>query len=52
MIRHDVRVFIAEIGPGWVKLGVEADPEIPVHLDEVYEAIQRTRYNGPGINDA
>lgn len=37
----DVRIVVVEIRGDKVRLGVEAPKEVPVHRDEVYEAIER-----------
>lgn len=41
MIGDDVVVTIVDIRGDKVRLGIEAPTEIPVHRQEVYEAIQR-----------
>ena len=47
MIGDDVVVTIVDIRGDKVRLGIQAPTEIPVHRQEVYEAIQREK----GIND-
>ena len=41
MIGDDVVVTIVDIRGDKVRLGIDAPTEIPVHRQEVYEAIQR-----------
>lgn len=41
MIGDDVVVTIVDIRGDKVRLGIEAPTEIPVHRQEVYEAIKR-----------
>jgi carbon storage regulator len=41
MIGDDVVVTIVDIRGDKVRLGIEAPTEIPVHRQEVYDAIQR-----------
>jgi carbon storage regulator len=41
MIGDDVVVTIVDIRGDKVRLGIEAPQDIPVHRQEVYEAIQR-----------
>lgn len=41
IINDDIRIVVVEIRGDKVKLGVEADREIPVHRSEVYQAIKR-----------
>ena len=43
VIADTIKVVVVEIGHGWVKLGVEADPSIPVHRQEVWEQIKEVR---------
>ena len=47
MIGDDVVVTIVDIRGDKVRLGIQAPTEIPVHRQEVYEAIQREK----GSND-
>lgn len=37
---NKVTVVVTEVGRYFVRLGVEAPKEIPVHREEVYDAIQ------------
>ncbi|QDT33773.1 carbon storage regulator CsrA [Thalassoglobus polymorphus] len=43
MIGDDVVITIVDIRGDKVRLGIQAPTEIPVHRQEVYEAIQRER---------
>jgi len=45
-IGDDITVTVVAIGPGWVKLGVEAPKAIPVHRQEVYEKIHGNEPKG------
>ena len=45
MIGDDVVVTIVDIRGDKVRLGIQAPTEIPVHRQEVYEAIQREKQN-------
>lgn len=42
VINNDIRIVVVEIRGDKVRLGVEAPREVPVHRNEVYEAIQRS----------
>lgn len=42
-----ITVYVIEIRGDKVRLGVDAPKEIPVHRQEVYEAIQRERDSNP-----
>lgn len=42
-IGDDVRVIVVDIRGDKVRLGIEAPQAVPVHRQEVYEAIQRER---------
>jgi carbon storage regulator len=40
VIGHDVRVMVLSIGRDHVRLGISAPPDVEVHREEVYLAIQ------------
>lgn len=40
-IGDDIHIVVVEIRGDKVRLGIEAPQEVPVHRDEVYEAIKR-----------
>ena len=50
MIGDDVVVTIVDIRGDKVRLGIEAPTSIPVHRQEVYEAIQRENQQAAKIN--
>lgn len=37
----EIAVKVVDLRPGKVRLGIDADPSVPVHRLEVYEAIHR-----------
>ncbi|MCO6044211.1 carbon storage regulator CsrA [Aeoliella sp. ICT_H6.2] len=41
VINDDITIVVVEIRGDKVRLGVEAPKEVPVHRNEVYEAIRR-----------
>ena len=43
VINDDITIVVVEIRGDKVRLGVDAPKEIPVHRNEVYEAIKRNR---------
>ncbi len=45
-IGKDVRVTVIDIRGDKVRLGVEAPQEVPVHRQEIFEAIQREKAHG------
>ncbi len=42
VINDDITIVVVEIRGDKVRLGVEAPKEVPVHRNEVYEAIRRS----------
>ena len=41
MIGDDIQIVVVEIRGDKVRLGIDADKEVPIHRKEVYEAIKR-----------
>lgn len=52
MIGDDVVVTIVDIRGDKVRLGIEAPTNIPVHRQEVYEAIKRENEQAAKLNPA
>ncbi len=50
MIGDDVVVTIVDIRGDKVRLGIDAPQDIPVHRQEVYEAIQRENQKAARVN--
>jgi carbon storage regulator len=46
VINDDITIVVVEIRGDKVRLGVEAPKEVPVHRNEVYEAIRRHQQQG------
>ena len=46
VIDNDITIVVVEIRGDKVRLGVDAPNEIPVHRQEVCEAIKRNQQNG------
>lgn len=42
VINNDITIIVVEIRGDKVRLGIDAPKEIPVHRQEVYDAIQRS----------
>lgn len=42
VINNDITIVVVEIRGDKVRLGVEAPKEVPVHRQEVYDAIHRS----------
>jgi len=51
IINDDITIVVVEIRGDKVRLGVEAPKEVPVHRNEVYEAIRRNQgqNNAPAV---
>ena len=56
VINDDITIVVVEIRGDKVRLGIEAPKEVPVHRNEVYEAIRRNQHadqpSAPSANDA
>ena len=52
MIGDDVVITIVDIRGDKVRLGIDAPHEIPVHRQEVYEAIKRENENASRVQPA
>ena len=50
VINDDITIVVVEIRGDKVRLGVEAPKEVPVHRNEVYEAIRRNQQSGGNTN--
>ena len=48
IINDDITIVVVEIRGDKVRLGVEAPKEVPVHRNEVYEAIRRNQQKTEG----
>jgi carbon storage regulator len=51
-IGDNIKITVVDIRGDKVRLGIEAPTEIPVHRQEVYEAIQRENQQRAGANGA
>jgi carbon storage regulator len=51
IINDDITIVVVEIRGDKVRLGVEAPKEVPVHRNEVYEAIRRNQQK-PDASDS
>jgi carbon storage regulator len=52
VINDDITIVVVEIRGDKVRLGVEAPKEVPVHRNEVYEAIRRNQQAGGSAHEA
>ena len=53
VINDDVKIVVVEIRGDKVRLGIEAPKEVPVHRNEVYEAIRQSsdeQANNDGVS--
>ena len=48
VINDDITIVVVEIRGDKVRLGIEAPKEVPVHRNEVYEAIRRSQQQPAG----
>jgi carbon storage regulator len=46
IINDNITIVVVEIRGDKVRLGIEAPKEVPVHRNEVYEAIRRSEQQG------
>lgn len=49
IIGDNIKITIIEVRGDKVRLGIEAPTEVPVHRQEVYEAIQREGLRAKGV---
>jgi carbon storage regulator len=47
VIGDDVKVYVVDIRGDTVRLGIVAPDNVPVHRNEVYEAIKEQHYDRP-----
>ena len=52
IINDDITIVVVEIRGDKVRLGVEAPKEVPVHRNEVYEAIRRNQQKVDSADDS
>lgn len=44
VIRDDIKICVVDVRGDKVRLGIEAPKEVPVHRQEVYDAIKRNSH--------
>lgn len=49
IIGENIRIVIVEVRGDKVRLGIEAPGDVPVHRQEVYNAIQRDKGDEPDV---
>jgi carbon storage regulator len=49
VINNDIVITVVEIRGDKVRLGIEAPKDVPVHRQEVYEAIHGTKAPAPAV---
>ena len=42
--RAEIVIKILSVQGGYVRLGIQADPQIPIHREEIYQRIQQGEY--------
>ena len=48
VINNNIVITVVEVGRGKVRIGIEAPTEIPVHRQEVYDAIKLGEIDAKG----
>lgn len=49
VIANDIVITVVEVRGDKVRLGIVAPKDVPVHREEVYEAIHGTKAAGPAV---
>jgi carbon storage regulator len=52
VINDDITIVVVEIRGDKVRLGIEAPKEVPVHRNEVYEAIRKSQSSETAADEA
>lgn len=50
VIGHNIRVMVLSIGRDQVRLGIEAPPDVDVHREEVFLAIQEANHQAAALS--